>query len=850
MRLWAENGKHGPPSRLIGEGAAAMVRLIFTGLLIAAVYFARHQMEVLFHLRVPEYQLFYVAIVPLSTFLGFWYGLAATLCSVYWIGVWIEHPVGQWRIENRASLFPLTLHVVLCAGSCLIAEYLRRKHMRLQIVEQEQRDFEQQNRIRTLLASLKSGVFICDVAGRVVDFNEAYLRYYRIADPALAPHSLADLQARYQAFHADGSRVQPGEWAIVRALRGEVVDSIEYSIVDKNTGERWVGLYNFGPVRDRRGTVTGAVITMIDITQQKCAEVSLRQSEALYRTVFQNSIDILVVSRLRDGLYIDVNPAFELIVGFSREEVIGKTARELSVWVNYEQDRMRLAERLEYVPYVREFNVQFRRKNGEVFWGAIGVATFEMSGERYMLSIARDISDARRAEEEIRKLAFFDPLTRLANRRLLMEQLERSFGLKQKVRRALMFVDLDNFKTLNDTLGHHAGDLLLQQVADRLMGCARPLDTVGRLGGDEFVLLIEDLHEEGKHAASQVRQIAERILASIAEPCSLDGQEFNISCSIGITLFGAEQTNMGELMQQADIAMYQSKAAGRNTFHFFAPALQFEVSERATLQAELREALRNNEFELFYQPQLRGARLEGAEALLRWRHPRRGLLTPGAFIAQAEESGLILPIGRWVLDEACRQMSEWNHQLLRPDLSLAVNLSALQLRAPGFVEEVIETITSHGARTDQLELELTESMLVENMDEVIARMNRLCAAGIRFAIDDFGTGYSSLTYLKRLPISRLKISQGFVSDLIVDPSSRTIAHTIISLGAAMHLDVIAEGVEELEQQRLLEKLGCNCYQGYLFSPPVPALEYARFVQKQHPGEIRHRQEQNLASGSL
>ncbi|MGA2673005.1 MAG: PAS domain S-box protein [Terracidiphilus sp.] len=554
----------------------------------------------------------------------------------------------------------------------------------------------------------------------------------------------------------------------------------------------------------------------------------LRKSEERYRTAFQTSLDSITITRLSDGMYIDVNKAFLDVTGYRLDEVIGRTSLELDFWGD-PRDRKKLLEVLRANPVCRNLEAQFRTKSGELFWGLMSASIIELDGVACMLSITRDISDAKLAEDEIRNLAFYDPLTGLPNRRLLMERLHQTLvsGARTSHKRALMFVDLDNFKNLNDTLGHQAGDLLLQKVAGRLSSCIRDADTVARLGGDEFVVMLEGLSECAEDAASQARAVAEKILAAIRQPCLLDGHEVFSTSSVGITVFGEQRQSMNEVMQQADIAMYQAKAAGRNTMRFFAPALQAAVNSRAALEEDLRHAIKTRQFELYYQPQVESGQLIGAEALIRWNHPALGILFPGKFIALAEETALILPLGNWVLETACRQIAAWAERKESAHIVVAVNISARQFRQPDFVEHVLAVLDRTGANPHNLKLELTESMLVENIEDVIGIMADLKSHGVRFSLDDFGTGYSSLSYLKRLPLDQLKIDRAFVRDMLTDATSGAIAGTLISLGRAMGLSVIAEGVETEEQRDFLTRMGCHSFQGFLFSRPLELEQFHR-----------------------
>jgi diguanylate cyclase (GGDEF)-like protein/PAS domain S-box-containing protein len=570
-----------------------------------------------------------------------------------------------------------------------------------------------------------------------------------------------------------------------------------------------------------------------DISASKAAEEkldeaqkALQTSEERYRTAFETSQDSINITRLSDGMYLDVNKAFLDVIGYERHEVIGRTSLELNIWAD-PRDRANVVEILRQNSHCRDYEAQFRKKNGETFWGLMSASQIELDGVPCLLTMTRDISNAKLAEDKIRNLAFYDPLTGLPNRRLLVERLQQALANSTRTthKRVLLFVDLDNFKNLNDTLGHQAGDLLLQEVARRLTSCVRDSDTVARLGGDEFVVLLEGLGETSRDAASQAKGVAEKILAAIRQPYDLDGRECFSTSSIGITVFGGHRESLNEVMQQADIAMYQAKAAGRNALRFFAPALQAAVNARAAMEDDLRLALKAGQFLLHYQPQVESARLVGAETLVRWNHPVRGLLFPGEFIALAEETGLILPLGSWVLETACRQIAAWGQQKGSSHIKLAVNISARQFRQPDFIEQVLAVLERTGANPQNLQLELTESMLVENIEEVIAIMAELKSHGVRFSLDDFGTGYSSLSYLKHLPLDQLKIDRSFVRDMLTDASSGAIAQTLISLGRAMGLSVIAEGVETEAQRGFLAGLGCYTYQGFLFSKPLPLEQF-------------------------
>jgi len=435
-----------------------------------------------------------------------------------------------------------------------------------------------------------------------------------------------------------------------------------------------------------------------------------------------------------------------------------------------------------------------------------------------------DVTDVLRAQAEIETLAFYDPLTGLPNRRLLLDRLGQATERVQRSGQlgALLFLDLDQFKTINDTLGHDMGDALLQQVARRLRDGVRGVDTVARLGGDEFVIMLSDLSGAAEDAAAQAQRVSEKLLCSLEQPYALGVHTHQITASLGATLFGQVPQAAAELLRQADIAMYQVKARHGNGLCFFDPQMQTAISSRAQLETDLKSALRNAEFLLYYQPQFAyDGRMVGAEALLRWQHPERGLVLPVAFIAAAEESDLIVSIGSWVLRTACAQLGQWQQDPRCEKLQLSVNVSARQFRHAGFVDQVLSEVAPLGARAHLLTLELTESLVLENVEETVARMHQLRTRGIRFSVDDFGTGYSSLAYLTRLPLHQLKIDQSFVRNLGTRPTDEVIVQTIIGMAHNLELEVIAEGVETEEQRALLRNYGCSFYQGYLLGQPMP-----------------------------
>jgi diguanylate cyclase (GGDEF)-like protein/PAS domain S-box-containing protein len=473
-----------------------------------------------------------------------------------------------------------------------------------------------------------------------------------------------------------------------------------------------------------------------------------------------------------------------------------------------------------------DFEMKRLRADGSVMWVSIsGTPIFDSNGVFVgYRGTGREISARKQAEAEIERLAFFDALTGLPNRRLLIDRLTQAVAASARHASygALLFIDLDNFKILNDTRGHHMGDQLLKQVAARLTDCVRVIDTVARLGGDEFVVMLEELGESEMDSAAQAEAVGKKILTALNHYFELDGQPHHSSPSIGVTLFFDRQQSVDELLRRADLAMYQSKAAGRNTLRFFDPVMQAAASARAALEIDLRHGLEQQEFLLYYQPVVdHDSKMTGVEALLRWRHPRRGMVSPGEFIPVAEQSGLILPLGQWVLTAACAQLVAWNTSATTRRLTMAVNVSARQFRHPEFTPQLLELLRVSGANPYRLKLELTESMLLNDFEDVIVKMGELRSIGVNFALDDFGTGYSSLSYLKRLPLDQLKIDQSFVRDVLTDPNDAAIARTILSLAASLELGVVAEGVETAGQRDFLLRSGCKAFQGYFFGRPVP-----------------------------
>ena len=556
------------------------------------------------------------------------------------------------------------------------------------------------------------------------------------------------------------------------------------------------------------------------VSERKASEEALR----IAACAFESQQGMVVTNAQR--VILRVNRAFSDITGYSAEEAVGQTPRMLSSG-RHDQAFYDAMSRAMENDGGWTGEIWNRRKNGEIYpeWLTISAVKNTANQTTHFVAIFTDISEQVNAQAQIATLAFYDPLTQLPNRRLLLDRLDQALyaSTRHARKNALLFVDLDNFKTLNDTLGHHQGDLLLAQVAQRLKACLRDGDTVARLGGDEFVVMLEDLSEDNIEAATQTETVGDNILRAFEQAFSLEQGEHHCTLSIGITLFGGSALEGSDQpLKRAELAMFQAKAAGRNTLRFFDARMQAEVNSRAALGADLREAVQRQQLLLHYQPQVVGAgRITGVEVLLRWQHPLRGMVSPAEFIPVAEETGLILPIGQWVLEQACTQLAAWAKQPALAHLTIAVNVSARQFQQADFVERVLATLQCTHAPPRLLKLELTESMLADDVEAIIGKMGALKARGVGFSLDDFGTGYSSLAYLKRLPLDQLKIDQGFVRNIVTDPNDAAIAKMVVVLAESLGLAVIAEGVELQAQADFLAHLGCHAYQGYLFSRPLP-----------------------------
>ncbi len=572
-----------------------------------------------------------------------------------------------------------------------------------------------------------------------------------------------------------------------------------------------------------------------DLQQRQRTEADLTASQRRLHTLLHDLPAISVQGYRADGTTIYWNKASEHLYGYSAAEALGRNLLELIVPAPMHAGvRQAIEDMFRTGVPIPAGELRLQHKDGHAVDVFSSHAYLPLPGqEAEMFCLDIDLSARKAAEEQARFLALYDPLTQLPNRRLLADRLQQALAasVRSGLGGALLCLDIDHFKTLNDSQGHAAGDQLLALLAQRLQACVREQDTVARIGGDEFVVLLAALATTPLESAAQTRVLGERILQALRQPCQIDGQEQHPSASMGATLFGPQSGDAQALLQQADLAMYRAKEAGRNQLHFFDPVMQAAAHQRQQLITELHKALREQELRLYYQPQVDAdGQITGAEVLLRWQHPERGMIAPGLFIPLAEETGQILALGEWVLQQALAQQARWRQQPRLALLHLSVNVSARQFRHTDFVADLHELLQRSGTQARCITLELTESLLLQDVDEVSTLMQALRSLGLQLSLDDFGTGYSSLGYLKRLHLTQVKIDQGFVRGMLHDHKDVAIARSIITLAQELGLTVVAEGVETEAHHQLLQAHGCRHFQGYLFGRPMPLAEFEALVQ--------------------
>jgi len=733
------------------------------------------------------------------------------------------------RLPWLAGLGGALVSLLLASTVGLLVRQRTLALVRAQVSDAARRESDE--RFRALFNQASMGVAMLDShTGRFLRVNQ---RYGEIVGYTPEEMQALDFQT---LTHPDDLALDLAQ--LQRLKAGELPEyRLEKRYLHKQGHEVWVDL-TVSPMWLPGARADHHIAMVQDITSRKRMEGTLRTNEHRLRAILERLPMGLCLVR-PDGRIDFRNRRYVEICGYTEADV-----PDIGTW--WQRAYPDAAERRLMRQGWREAVERARAGDG-VIPGAeytirchdgqlrpIEVSAVQVEGGH--LVTMQDLSQRKAAEEEINHLAYYDPLTHLPNRRLLMDRLQQALATSARHQRsgALLLLDLDNFKTLNETRGHDSGDNLLLQVAHRLRGCVHEDDTVARQGGDEFVVVLEDLGDNPEEAAARSEEVGQRILAALREPYTLDGAAHHSSLSMGVTIFSGMRETVDELLKRADLALYQAKDAGRDTLRFYDPQMQAAVSARAALELDMRIGLAQGQFELYYQPQVDHGRITGAEALLRWRHPRDGFVSPAHFIPLAEETGLILPLGEWVLQAACARLAQWARHPATAALSLAVNVSPRQFHQANFVAQVLAALAGSGAEGRRLKLEMTEGLLLQDVEDTIQKMGQLKGYGVGFSLDDFGTGYSSLAYLKRLPLDQLKIDQSFVRDVLTDPNDAAIARTVVALGTSLGLRVIAEGVETEAQREFLERHQCHAWQGYLFSPPVPVADFEELVRRHNP----------------
>jgi len=658
---------------------------------------------------------------------------------------------------------------------------------------------------------------------------DSQFRYLYASRRWLEDRKLLEADVIGKSHYETASNI-PQDWKEVhkKCLLGETASCEEDRILLADGTFSWIR-WEVRPWQNSDGAIGGLIIFSEDITARKRAGEELRIASVAFQ-----SRDGMIVTDAK-GNILRVNEAFQKASGYSAEELIGKNTSILKSFVHHDDAFYRNMWEAMSSEGKWEGSIWNRNKVGRILpvWLSVSAVRGLDGVISHYIGIYSNASDPREAERKIVELAYYDPLTNLPNRRLLLDRLNqaRIVATRNQVFGAILLVDIDRFKLINDTRGHDVGDQVLMAVAQSLRNNLREMDTAARLGGDEFIVLIPDLGSDAENAMNALKMIADKLHTSISEPVNLNGITQSTPSSIGITLFSHKTQGINELLKEADLALYQAKAAGRNAIRFFDDEMHTQFVEKTNLEASLRRALDKDELSLAYQPQVdQLGKIIGAEALLRWESNGSDAISPDVFIPIAEEGGLIVPIGEWALKSACSQLVSWANSASTSDLVLSVNISAKQFRRPNFVEMVESTLKDSGANPNLLKLELTESLLLQDVDVVIATMSTLRKIGVKFSIDDFGTGYSSLSYIKRLPLDEIKIDKSFVLDISWDEGDRAIIRSILSLANTLKLRVIAEGVETIEQRNYLFAEGCRFYQGYLYGRPLSDENFRLLVE--------------------
>lgn len=689
-----------------------------------------------------------------------------------------------------------------------------------------------QPQLDDLLDHLPAGVVVHGVDGRILNAN-------RLACELIGKglEQLKGSESSDTAWHllcADGTPISPKELPVNIVLRtGNKLSQVVLGVpAAAPESTRWL-ICNAYPECDANGVLYRVIVCFTDCTAMKQAEEGLKKSEERLRLVLQGSTDApWDYDLIKNEIYY--SDRWWNMLGYQP----GELGDDTRLWMEliHPDDKRRVTHYwVELLNSPCEaFSVEWRLRHRLGHYIPIlsrGFVTRDGNGKAMRVSGTNsDLTERKQAEQRIYELAYYDHLTGLPNRRLLAEELDKALARSQRSGRpgAVIFLDLDNFKLLNDTMGHHFGDMLLRQVAERLRHTLRHCDQLARLGGDEFVLVLEDLGEDVQQAVTEANRVLQKLQLALGQPYRLDERLFTSTPSIGVTIFDGASTDIETLLKQADLAMYRAKSDGRNTARFFDPLMQASAEREATLERALREGLSAHQFLLYCQPQFSAqGHLVGAEVLVRWRRAGGELLGPDEFIGLAESSGLIVPLGQYVLEESCRTLARWRGDCILGKLELAVNISAHQLRSPDFAARVAEILLHTAAPSGKLCLELTESVFADNVAETTERMHELSRQGVHLSLDDFGTGYSSLAYLRHFPLTALKIDRSFVHDVHLDPDAAPIVEAIIALARKLKLDIVAEGVEHEAQRSFLINSGCGTLQGYLLGKPMPIWEFER-----------------------
>ncbi len=686
----------------------------------------------------------------------------------------------------------------------------------------EQHLLESELRLRLFIEHAPAALAMFDTEMRFIAVSQRWLRDYSMIGEDLIGRS------HYQAFPE-----VPQRWreAHQRALRGEVLHADNDYFIRPDGHKQWQR-WEARPWYRADQSIGGIVLFTEDITLQKEAEHEMR--------IAAKAFDIRQAMIITDAeqRILRVNRAFCRTTGYRQEEVIGRSPALLKSGQQdaafYQAMWQQIEERDQW-----QGEVANRRKNGQIYpeWLSISAVRDDEGRVSHYVGAFEDMSQHKQAEARIHSLSYFDVLTNLPNRRLFIDRLQQALRTSQRLghRGAVFFIDLDDFSALNDTQGHDVGDKVLIEIAHSLLAAVNTDDTVARLGSDEFVVVVENLDSQGEDSMLLAKQSGEHLLAAIRQPLQVDGSQYVITASMGICLFDGAIDSVTDLLKRADASMLQVRKLGRDRLHFFDPEMQQALEQRVALEARLRHAI-PAQLRLHYQPQAdTQGRVLGAEALVRWQDPEQGLISPAAFIPLAEASGLILPMGHWILCAACEQLTDWHNDPALQHLTLSVNVSAKQFQQADFVGQVVDILNQSGANPQRLKLEITETLLFDHLDRVVVTMSQLKAVGIQFSLDDFGTGFSSLSYLKRLPFDQLKIDRSFVRDLATDDNDAAIVRTIITLGKSLGLEVIAEGVETEMARDFLAAQGCERYQGFYFAKPMPidAFERQLIAQQTH-----------------